>query len=123
MLFLRILLNALKRSQNHPFIFFPLGFLTLFSSVPLLTGSAIVSQRSSDRSAVGRMGPKVLPSAHRLLHMRPYPAHEDQPMVSVHTKSKPGTSVRKYIFSCYLILFAKAAITRGTMLDTLMHTI
>lgn len=44
-------------------------------------GPSVVPQRSSDRSAVRRLGTQVLPAANGLLHVRAHPADEDQPVV------------------------------------------
>lgn len=54
---------------------------TLLTPPPSCPGSAVVHVRSSDWCAVGRVGPALLPVGHRLLHLRPDPPDEAQPLV------------------------------------------
>ena len=48
-------------------------------------GPAVVPERPSDWCSVGRVGQEVFPADDRVLHLRSYPPHEDQPMVSPRT--------------------------------------
>lgn len=65
--------QILNGAAHHPLPFSP--FLPSFS------GPAILSQRSSHRRLVRRLGAQVLPAAYSLLHMRAHSADEDQPLV------------------------------------------
>lgn len=59
--------------------------LTTRSSIPsslsVLTGPVILSQRSSYRSVIRRLGAQVFLAAYRLLHMCTHSTDEDQPLV------------------------------------------
>lgn len=57
------------------FFFYVNGFLCSCSGLP------VVSVGSSDWCTVRYLGQKVLPPYDGLLHLRPHPLHEDQPMV------------------------------------------
>jgi hypothetical protein len=46
-------------------------------------GHLVLPQCTAHRRIVGRLGPKVLPAHHRVLHVRSHPADVDQLMVSM----------------------------------------
>ena len=47
----------------------------------MCSGLPVVSVGSSDWCSVGHLGQEVLPPHDGVLHLRPHPLHEDQPMV------------------------------------------
>ncbi|MEQ2211762.1 hypothetical protein XENOCAPTIV_014935 [Xenoophorus captivus] len=81
---------------NTSFVLYLLmNIAPVIGTLPSYSGPAVVHVCSSDRSAIGRMGSKIFPSDHRLLHLRSDPSDEAQPLVGLHvicsTESQKGT--------------------------------